>query len=248
MRLPKSFIVFANSESVAPYTVASVLSTLLGKEITVLENRSEGLPFKLPKKSILILAQKEISKLAWLRLHGFSGAALILSTESFDLLKRRHRILRWQQGSHNTHDCSETLPSLLTKVAKLVPIERGNLRDLRSELKTAMKARDQVFGRQVIAGIERLHIRTADFRREIDAIETAALRLFAGTPDACHVRITIMGRELQISEHFHTLVDEIRNSLSPGGEQIAALKEVFEQWRDLVERTAEGLDEILKRE
>lgn len=242
MQLPKAVLVFVNGASSAvPLAAATVVSTLLGIDKILLPNELTGTEkAKLPKQSVLLLSQEQISQLASLRLLGFGGAVLILSSESFDVLKEKHAILQWGQGSHDVWQFPWTLPGLLTKVTELVSLEPENLKMLQKEL----KAPEQWFQRRVIPCLKKLEKQQKRQKGDLEAIAslvTIIEELRALTPVACHVVVEIGGRSAQIQQHFQMLLEEMRQSPSLSDAQIQLIYQVFLKWRDLVTKAGEGL-------
>lgn len=254
MQLPQAIVAFADGpESVVALAAATAISTLLDIDQILLmtygQKNQDDLteaPVKLPKQSVLVLSQAQINQLAGLRLRGFSGAVLVLSTEPFHALKAKYKILRWGQGSHEACQSPWELSALIEAVTELVPLEPENLKMLQKEL----KAPERWFQRQVVPCLKRLEKQQgnlADRKRyqarqdAIASLSTIIEKLRSDTPVVCHAVVEIAGRSAQIQQHFQILIEAIAQSQADDATQIALLRQVFEQWRILTLDGGEGL-------
>jgi hypothetical protein len=232
----QAVLVFAHSSSTVPLAAATVVSTLLGIDKILLPNEPTGEKKpKFPKQSVLILSVAEINRLASLRLSGFSGAVLILSSDSFNTLKTKHRILRWGQGSHDACQFPWKLPDLLQKVTELEPMEPENLKMLQKEL----EAPNRWYQRRVIPSLKKLEKQGNG--EALASVATLIEELRAQTPVAFHAVVEIGNRSAQLQQHFQILLAEMGQSDSYEDTQIALLREAFAKWRDLVVKAGEGL-------
>lgn len=242
MPLPQTIMVFDDDpETVVSFAVATVLSTLFGIETLVLKANWAVAPSEFPQKSVLIISgisqERQIGRLAGLRLHGFIGGALIISQSSFESLRARHRILRWGHGSHDVCHFPCSLVDLLIKVAEITPLEPENLHLLQNEI----KAPDRLIDRRVIPCLKRLGKRNRDLDREINDIITIIGNLRACTPVACHAVVKIGGRKAQIQKHFKMLVEELRKLQDFDNRPVVLLRELFERWRSVLIDVGEGV-------
>jgi hypothetical protein len=211
--------------------IFAVLPLFLNPKITLLEPNQLTTQPKIPTKAILILNDTQITHLPNLRLHGFAGAALILSTNPHNNLLQTHRILRWGQGSHAIFTAPYSLLQLLQTIPTLIPLEPENLKMLQNEL-TAPK---RWFKARILPTLKRLE-RDPQAIAEIADIIT---EIRAKTPVACHATTQIAGETAQIQQHFRRMIDRLQTAPQP--ETIAHLRQTFEQWRDLTLSGGEGL-------
>lgn len=238
MQHPQAILVSVDgSETPITLAAATVLSTLLGIEKLRLQNESTETLAKFPKQSLLLLSQARINKLAGLRLRGLNSGVLILSSDPFETLKQKHRILRWGQGSHDACRFPWVLPDLLKKSLQLAPLEPENLTMLQKEL----KAPAIWYQRRVVPSLRKLEKQKGDLSTELEAIARIIEDLRAYTPVACHAVVEIGDRSAQLQQHFQILVDQMQQSRCRDETKIALLRQTFERWRDLVLNAGEGL-------
>jgi hypothetical protein len=241
MQLPQAILIFVDDTSSAiTAAAATVLSTLLQIDKILLPNEvSTQNKRKFPKQSLLLLSHDQINKLAMLRLLGFDGAVLVLSSDPFNVLKEQYGILRWGQGSHDACPPAEKLTNFLEKLAELGPMEPENLNMLQKEL----KAPRRWFTRRVTPCIKRLEKakETANQAEAIASLTKLVEELRAITPVACHAVVEIEGDRAQIQQHFQILLEKISKSGSYDETQIALIRQIFTKWRDLVMQAGEGL-------
>ena len=218
--------------------MATVISTLLDINKKLIEPQSIQKSLKLPKQSVLIITENQLKYLATLRLYGFAGAVLLLSSSSFPSVKEKHRILRWGEGSHGGCDFLWKLPDLLAKMSELLPLEPENLEMLQKEL----KASEKWLQRQVKPRLKRLQQSQENFLDELDEIAIIIEQLRDQTRAACHVIVEIEGHSAQIQQHFQQTVGQMRQAQKPEKAAIARLQQIFEQWQKIILGSEEGLD------
>jgi hypothetical protein len=193
---------------------------------------------------VLVLAAAQIHRLARLRLNGFGGGVLILSSDAWASLKAEYKILRWGQGSHDICPLPIKIADLLLKATELVPLEPENLIMLQQELKVS----DRWMQQRVIPGLKKLQ-RQRGKAGEAEAIAAIALiieELRSRTPVTCHVVVEIGGHQAQIQEHFQNLLDKMREAQFDDDTPIKLLRETFAKWHDLVLKAGEGMGEFIR--
>ena len=222
--------------SSAATAVATVLAELLEVEHQQLEPEIGKHRIKSLRKAVLVLAESQVGLLPRLRLLGFSGAVLVLSSVPFSELKKKYRVLRFGQGSHAAVAFPWTLTSLLQETQDLVPMEPENLRVLQNEL----KAGDRFYTQEVKPCLEQLR-QGDDTDAATEKIAGIVAKVREKTPVACHAIATIEGKSCQIQEHFQAAMNKLREKVQ-WNQAVQQLEAAFEQWRSLVVSTAgEGL-------
>jgi len=185
-------------------------------------------------KSTLVVAESQVTCLPTLRSQGFSGAILVLSTETFPVLKQKYRVLRFGQGSHDALTIPFTLADLHSKANNLVPIEQENLRLFQNEL----KAFKHLYEREIIPCLQRLEQPGTDLKLATEEVAIIVEKMKAETPVACHSVITIEDETLQIQHHLRKALHRLERQESLNS-TVCYLKAIFEQWYKLV-RSAAG--------
>jgi hypothetical protein len=231
-------IVAIRGQSPATAT-ATVLATMLHCNLRLLNSTTEtdlkaiAPYFKLAVPSILVLTDSQMAQLPILRLQGFRGAVLVVSAEPFAILKQKHRILRFGQGSHDTFEAPWLLESLRDRATQLVPLEPENLRLLQNELKES----ERLYESQILPCLERLQ-KSAASELDTKKITEIVSRLVATTPLACHEEVTIDDNSEPLLQHLELGVKELQTpSLRSQG--IERLNAGFELWHRLVSSTGE---------
>ncbi len=229
--------ILAIKDSPSAIAAATVLSNLLSINRQLIEPQSIQKSLRLPKQSVLIITESQLNYLATLRLHGFAGAVLLLSSNTFTSVKKKHRLLRSGAGSHDGCDFPWKLADLLAKISELVPLEPENLEMLQKEL----KAPEKWLQRQVKPRLKRLQQSQENFLDELDEIAIIIGQVREETPAACHVIVEIEGYSAQIQQHFQQTVEQMRQAQKPEKATIARLQQIFEQWQKIVLGSEEGL-------
>lgn len=231
----KSIFLFGDTpEASVAGSMAKVVSVLLGIERTVLSTNDLGKFPKYLRRSLFIISciagENHINIVRRLRLVQFGGPVILASRDAFDLLKRRHRILRMGHGSHDVCPAPLMLPDLLARVVRLAPLSLGNLKLIQKEL----KASETLLKRRIIPALHRLQKPNVNIHRELDKISSIVEDLCNLTPAACHTRVDIGGRKLQIHEHFRVVLKETRGCDNLSARDTELLREVFERWHEIV--------------
>ncbi|WP_448573967.1 hypothetical protein [Trichothermofontia sp.] len=183
----------------------------------------------LPRHSTLLLTEPQMAHLPTLRLRDFAGAVLVLSLDTFPILKKKHRVLRFAQGSHDALPIPFSLNALLNTATDLVPMEPENLRFFQNE----MRAISQIYQHKIVPCLQKLgqpDQRSAALQEVANLIE----ELRTQTPVACHTPVTIEGKHLQIQQHLRQALASLQEQ--PGSTAcLTYLKEAFNQWYLLVQ-------------
>ena len=230
-------LILAIQDSPTCTAAALVFSTLLDINKKFIDTQSIQKSLKLPKQSVLIITENQLNDLAALRLHGFAGAVLILSSNSFASVKEKHRILRSGAGSHDGCDFPWKLAELLGKISELVPLESENLEMLQEEL----KAPEKWLKCEVYPRLKRLQQSSENFLQELGEIALIIQQLRGETRAACHVIVEIEGHSAQIQQHFQQAIEEMRQSQKPEKTMIDRLHQIFERWQKIILSSEEGL-------
>lgn len=231
------------SGTVPTLAAAQVLSTLLGINKLILKNEDICHSMKLPSESVILFAEIQVRALSALRLHGFSGAVLVLSHQPFESLHKKHQILTYGISSHNAWEYPWELPDLLAKVAKLKPLRAGNQQILKQELKAAAERLDRLLESAVLPHLKQLCEANGYLHHKLDIIKEAVENLWTHTPSARHTIIELEGYgKAAIQTHFQNLTDEIRDSQGCNERQIMLLQQVLEEWRNLVREFGEDIE------
>jgi hypothetical protein len=188
--------------------------------------------------SLLVLFEYQVSELAKLRAKGFSGPVLVLTYDTFAILKRKHRVLRFGQGSHDALTIPFSLTDLITKAQALVPMEQENLRFLQNEL----DAVDQLYRREIKPSLDKLELEQASSEASLEKVTTLIETLRSKTPVACHTVVTIGTESLQIQQHLRQALKQLKHpaaqKITDQENPLAYLKTAFEYWRELVQAAA----------
>ena len=231
-------LILAIQDSPTCTAAALVLSTLLEINKKFIDHQSFQKSQKLPRQSILIITENQLNDLATLRLHGFAGAVLILSSNSFASVKEKHRLLRSGAGSHDGCDFPWKLAELLGKISELVPLESENLEMLQEEL----KAPEKWLKCEIKPRLKRLQQSQESFLDELEQIALIIKQIRDETRAACHVIVEIEGHTAQIQQHFQQTIEQMRQSQKPEKTMIARLQQIFEQWQKIILGSEEGLE------
>ncbi|MBD2254446.1 hypothetical protein [Nostoc parmelioides] len=201
-------LIISIKNSLISTSVGTVLSTLLDIPQLFLDGNEHRHNLKSLKQSILVIPENQIAILPKLRLKGFTGAVLVLSSIPFSILKQQHRVLRFGYGSHDSCETPLILSTLLEKVTELVPLERENFQLLQKELRAAQKLRDI----QITSCMEHIkHLKKfpQDDKQRIQEIEKTVDKLRADARVACHTIVTIDQDSRQLQQHFQVALNEI---------------------------------------
>lgn len=236
--IPSINIIVAIKGSFAAIAAATVITeTLRAKasdvRLKMLEPEDPKVEDTFPKNSILILADFQVASLPALRLQGFAGAVLVLSRDSFSNLKRKYRVLRFGQGSHDALTILFTLPDLLVKAQNLVPMELENLRFFQNEL----KAIDKIYQKRILPILTQLEQPALNLEVTTQEISTLIEQMRTETPVACHTVVTINHQPLQIQQHLRQALDTLQKQ-GEVNSKISYWKAIFEQWYKLVQSAA----------
>ncbi|MEM9215833.1 MAG: hypothetical protein AAGD25_16010 [Cyanobacteria bacterium P01_F01_bin.150] len=212
----------------ASYILSSLLSSLWGVPRQSIELNEDDIS-QIPRQSLLILSESQINDLKQLRLWGFSGAVLVVSGESFNVLKKRHRVLRFGQSSHKSFPAPWNLETLLTDLTDVIPLAPENLEFLQQELGASAQL-CQSHVEPCLKLLDQINKSGQAKMQDLSKLENAAIEIRAQLPVACHGNLTIKtanGEEnLQIQEHFQ---DALKKLSSEATDQIRAGVEQFEQ-------------------
>lgn len=240
---PPDAILFLTGSPIA-VVIATVASTMLGSNLVSLNPLLERLP-SVPRQSVILLTENQISTLPGLRLKGFRGAVLVISPCSLTTLKKQYRILCWGEESHEAFAPNANLHTLLIKVIELVPLEPENLDLLQKELKLAP---EKLLKQQVFPLLKRLQSQSSYVEKDLDSLAELVERFRSQTPATCHTIVEIAGHRAQIQQHFRTYIERLRayqrdnQEASANLEWLTAnLRQVFERWRDGVRSSGEML-------
>jgi len=181
------------------------------------------------RHSPLLLTKQQIAHLPALRQHGFAGAVLVLSQDTFAVLKQNHRVLRFGQGSHNALPLPFTPTTLVNTVINLVPMEPENLHFFQRE----MDAIRQIYARRIVPCLQKLEQPDQDPAALQPEIASLIAELRSQTPVACHTLVTIDNQSLQIQQHFRRALANLEAQQDPQS-AVAYLKAAFAQWYQLV--------------
>ncbi len=201
-------LIVAIKSSLISTSVVTVLSTLLGIPKLFLEGNEHRHNLKSFKQSILVIPENQISILPKLRLKGFTGAILVLSSIPFSTLKQQHRVLRFGYGSHDSCETPLMLSTLLEKVTELVPLEPENFQLLHKELRVYQKLRDKQIT-SCLEDIKYLKKSPKEDKQRIQEIEKSVEKFRADARVACHTIVTIDQESRQLQQHFQVALDEI---------------------------------------
>ncbi|WP_392534737.1 hypothetical protein [Nostoc sp. C117] len=207
IQTPFTWIVAVKSSLVST-SVATALSTLLGIPQLFLEENEHWHKLKSLKQSICIIPENQIELLPKLRLKGFSGAVLVLSSIPFSTLKQQHRVLRFGQGSHDCCESPWMLSILLEKVKELVPLEPENFKFLHKELRASQKLSDKQIT-SCLEDIKHLKNLPQEDSQKIQEIEKTLQKLMSDARVACHTIVTIGQESRPLQQHFQVALDEI---------------------------------------
>ncbi|MEO1396912.1 MAG: hypothetical protein AAFV90_28880 [Cyanobacteria bacterium J06634_5] len=209
---------------------ATVLALLLDAELHLIDRTELPASIGLEGPSLLIIAENALDNLSTLRLCGFSGAVVAFSPDSFEQVKQRYPVMRWGQGSHAICLATSTVARLLAQIAKMYPLEPENLAMLQNQLTAPVSWLDE----KISPLLSALQDSDENRQQHIDELATIIRDLREITPVVYHTIADIDGQPLQIQHHFRDKLDDAMSAQSPKRESLALLKQVFEQWRDLV--------------
>ncbi len=235
---PKNILYFQQDASSA--ATASILTTIQGTQQKALELSEIEQLLPLTGEWILVLTEDWLKALPELRLQGFKGAVLMPTLEPFTALKRRHRILRSAQGSHEGWESPWSVPDLLTKLEQLFPLEPKNLQLIQQELAVTRGW----FERIVLPHLEALERLENDRDSNLAAIERSIADLRARTPAACHEVVVIGQEQRQIQQHFDKHLKQFREATDQHEQSLANLRATFEQWLKVVCSVGEGFQTL----
>jgi len=241
-RLETIIVIDDREAAVTALAVAQVLSARFGMNQLILksvQHRPE-----LPSDSLLLLVETQIEALSVLRQYGFCGAVVVLSTQPFESLHKKHKILTYGISSHTAWESpwETTLPDLFEKVPKLKPLRSGNQRILKKDLQAAVQRLDLSLESLVLPYLEQLHGSSSNFEHKLGIFKQAIEDLWEQTPSARHGSLKLDGYgEAQIQKHFQRLLDEIQDSQSCNDRQMMLLRQLLEQWRNLVKELGEDI-------
>lgn len=218
---------------------AMVVSTLLRIPIFLIDENKYRHHRKTNKKSVIVITESQLSHIPKLRLEGFSGAVLVLSSTPFSLLKQQYRVLRFGEGSHDCFDTHTALPLLLNQLAKLVPLEPENLQFLQKELKAVQKMRNM----QITSCLENIkHLKKLPHEdaMRIKEIEQAIEQWRADARVACHTVVKIGDENKQLQQHLQTALNNISiQDHEQRYQAINKLETAFNHLQDLLQATGE---------
>ncbi|MEL7357840.1 MAG: hypothetical protein AAFN40_14880 [Cyanobacteria bacterium J06560_6] len=209
---------------------ATVLALLLDAELHLMDRKQLPTSIDLDGPSLLITAENALDGLSALRLCGFSGAVIAFSPDSFEQVKQRHPIMRWGQGSHGICSATSTVACLLAQIANMYPLEPENLAMLQNQLTAPVTWLDE----KIVPLLNTLQESDENRQQHINELATFIQDLREITPVVYHTIADVGGQEIQIQHHFRDKLDKIMSEPSPKKESCALLRQVFEQWRDLV--------------
>ncbi|BCL35036.1 hypothetical protein [Nostoc sp. MS1] len=231
--------IFAIPGSQTSAATSMVLSTMLQVPTLFIDENKYRHNWKVYKKAVIVLTQNQLSYIPMLRLEGFSGAVLILSTTHFSLLKQQYRVLRFGEGSHDCFDPHEVLSLLLKKIAELLPLEPENLQFLQKELKAVQKMRNTQIT-ACLANIKQLKKLSPEDELTIKKIENSIEQWRASARVACHTVVNIDNENKQLQQHFQTALNNINIQDNEKRYQaIARLEAAFNHLQDLLQATGE---------
>ncbi len=232
-------LIVAIKSSIVSTSVATVLSTLLGIPQLFIEENEHRHNLKFLKQAIFVIPENQIALLPKLRLKGFIGAVLVLSSIPFSTLKQQHRVLRFGQGSHDSCKTPWMLSTLLEKVKELVPLEPENFKLLHKEIRASQKLCDQQIT-SCLEGIKDLKKSPQEDSQRIQEIEKTVEKLRADARVACHTIVTIGQDSRQLQQHFQVALDEINIYDNEQRQKaINRLEEAFNHLKDLLQSTGE---------
>jgi hypothetical protein len=205
--------VVALSDQPANHALAVVLSHLWGVPYKILEF-SESNAREMQRDVLLVISESQTNFLKKLRLLGFSGAVLVISTHPFQTLKQRHRVLRFGHGSHESFSAPWDFEALLPKLSELTPLAPENLQLLRKEVEASSRLCDS----HIDPCRKQLDLMDGSGQvddNDIETLENTVSKLRADLPLACHALITIGTEQdeqpLQIQEHFQVALTNIQS-------------------------------------
>lgn len=186
-------------------------------------------PVKLPKslnRSVLVLTEAQLPELSRLRSqrHNFRGAVLVVSSQSFKVLKQKYRILTCGQGSHQAFTLPWGLAQLQQHLAQLRPLQPENLELWQRESQefeqvnrakiADCQARIKQLKPLVQGGLaplaQPLPVATV---ATIDAIEATVGDLRVNAKFACHTTVPLFQGEKRprpIKDHFEQALQDVR--------------------------------------
>jgi len=230
--------ILAFKDSPASVAAASVLSTLLGGQAKFVSNGEIGHNLSLSRQSLVVLSESQLNTLVKLRLCGFGGPAIVLSSKAIDSLRQRHNILRWGAEAHEAWEISSPLPELLSKFGRLRPLGVDLLKKLRAEL----EMRPTQLLEHVNSAVKNLQKNGTNFDEKWTKFEAVIDQILQQTPVACHGTTQVGDRgNKTISRHLQELSDEIKQAKKISDIQLSYLREVLEQWRRRVIDSEEAM-------
>lgn len=184
--------------------------------------------------TLLVVTKTTIGRVPQLRLKGFRGPVVVVSTEPFSVLKQHHRVLRFGQGSHATFGPPWDLANLLLAVNSLVPIEPENLVMLQAELRKAQN----VYQQKLMPCLEKLKTPGKALNKDIAQLQELIGRLRVTTPVACHELVEISKEKAPLQWHLQQSVNELSQ---PDHYEygLQRLNDAFQAWHEKVSGTGE---------
>lgn len=205
--------IIALSNRTANHALAAVLAHLwsIPYEVTNLREKSTKTT---PRNTLLIVSESQVNQLKRIRLWGFSGAILVVSSDPFRTLKQRHRVLRFGQGSHESFCAPWDLEVVLPQLSNLRSLAPENLQLLQKEIKASeliLEKHIEPFKKQ----LEFIDKAGQVEDKDIERLEEAISKIRKDLPVACHAVVTVTvgveARSKQIQEHFQDALKFLRD-------------------------------------
>jgi|GEM_PF-3972120 len=242
-------IILAMQGSPPALAAANVLSMLFNVDCQVLCRRDIQQARSLHREAAIVLTENQLGVLAALRLHRFSGAALVLAADPPDVTIRKHPILFYGSSSHAVSQSPWLLTDLITQTACLAPPSPGNLDMLHQTLRIPVERLD----RDVMPHFERLKQGHGNFQQALDEIQAQFSVLLNHTTLFRHETFDSGDPEPespQIQEKFVAAIAALSSVQDRERKQqlLLVLERIFERWREHVLATGEGLEDVLNED
>ena len=221
------------------HALAATLAYLWKVEDRVIKPTEET-AWSMDPDALLVLNECQIPQLKRLRLQGFSGPVLIISIEPFQVLRQRHRVLRFGAGSHKSFPAPWDFEALLLALSNVVPLAPENLGLLQREIQASSTICQSYIDpcMEQLDKIDRSSHRVEE--DDIEMLENVVGKIRAELPVVCHITITIDmvkggQQKLQIQEHFQSALEKLQSGdMGKIGCGIRQFQAVFSQLQHYV--------------